>query len=187
MRRTVSRFPSGGILELPVEPIAALLRIALKTCGKRGSRAGWPQPLNSTFDPLRCWLGSPLASARRRRSGLLHDSARQPSVEQTIRGGGSSSPRTRSFAALRPCVRRAIRVSSETVPVSRTSIAARDTSTIVAACRPSSASSRTDQEAPTSFEPGFARTDSLTFHAMHRIVASRVAREPSRSPPASRD
>jgi hypothetical protein len=39
------------------------------------------------------------------------------------------------------------------------------TSTTVEACRPSSASSRASQEAPTSFGPGSALTDSLTRHA----------------------
>ena len=92
-------------------------------------------------------------------------SARQPSFEQTIRAEGSWPARTRASTALRPCVLKAIRVSFATVPRSRLAIAVRDTSTTVEACRPSSASSRTTQEAPTSFEPGLALTDSLTRHA----------------------
>jgi hypothetical protein len=105
-------------------------------------------------------LRSPCRFARR-----PQDSARQPSVEQMIRAGGSSPLRTAFSTAVRPCVLSAIRVSSATGPNSRVSIAVRDTSTIVEACRPSSASTLTAHEAPTSFEPGSARTDSLTLHA----------------------
>lgn len=123
---------------------------------RRRRPASVPGPL-PLFRATQCALRTP-----RSRSQF---SARQPSFEQTIRAEGSWPARTRASTALRPCVLKAIRVSFATVPRSRLAIAVRDTSTTVEACRPSSASSRTTQEAPTSFEPGSALTDSLTRHA----------------------
>jgi hypothetical protein len=121
------------------------------------SEAGNAKAGRTRSSYVRCALRTP-----RSRSQF---SARQPSFEQTIRAEGSWPARTRASTALRPCVLKAIRVSFATVPRSRLAIAVRDTSTTVEACRPSSASSRTTQEAPTSFEPGLALTDSLTRHA----------------------
>jgi len=112
---------------------------------------------------------------------LVQFSAWHPCVEQTIRAGGSSPRRMIASTALRPCVLRAIRVSLATVPPSRLAIADRETPTTVETCRPSSPSSRITHEAPTSFEPGSARTDSLTRHATTLTLARR---RPSASFPA---
>jgi hypothetical protein len=90
-----------------------------------------------------------------------------------MRAAGSSRRRASASTALRPCVLSAIRVSFATVPCSSAAIALRETSTTVEASCPSSASSRTAQEAPTSFEPGSARTDSRTRHIDARTLASR--------------
>ena len=90
--------------------------------------------------------------------------ARQPVGVQTMRAGGSSPRLTAVSTGLRPCVRRACRVSSATEPCSSRSIASRETSTRVLTSRPSDPVDRTDQEAQTLLLSGESLVDSLTLH-----------------------